>query len=197
MELPELFVPDAPAWRQWLEEHHDRSPGVTLVLAKKGTASPTTLTYDQALDEALCVGWIDGVRHRIDDERYQIRFTPRRRGSNWSNINIRRVAELKKAGRMKTAGLKAFAERDKSKAALGAYEQRTKAKLSPQDIKTFKRNAAAWKYYSNLTPGYLQLVNWWITTAKRPETRAKRLNTLIHACAEGRRLSWGSRILDR
>ena len=191
-----VFFESPLALRRWFARHASTAPELVVGYMKRGTGVPS-ITWPESVDEALCVGWIDGVRHRIDDERYQIRFTPRRRGSNWSNINIRRVAELKKAGRMKTAGLKAFAERDKSKAALGSYEQRTKAKLSPQDIKTFKRNAAAWKYYSNLTPGYLQLVNWWITTAKRPETRAKRLNTLIHACAEERRLSWGSRILDR
>ena len=191
-----VFFEDAVALRRWLAKNAATAPELVVGYMKKGTSVPS-ITWPESVDEALCVGWIDGVRRRIDDERYQIRFTPRRKGSHWSNINIRRVAELKKAGRMKTAGLKAFAERDKAKSGRASYEQRTKARLSAQDIKTFRRNAAAWKYYATATPGYRQLVNFWITTARMPETRARRLNTLIHACAEGRRLSWGSRILDR
>ncbi len=163
---------------------------------KKGTGVPS-ITWPESVDEALCVGWIDGVRKRIDDERYQIRFTPRRRGSHWSRINIRRFPELRKSGRMKAAGLKAFAARDKATSGLASYEQKKPAELSPQDIRAFKRNAAAWKYYGTLPPGYRNLVNWWITTARRHDTRARRLRTLIDACAQGTRLTWGSRILGK
>lgn len=191
-----VFFKDALALRRWFANNAATASMLVVGYMKRGTGVPS-ITWPESVDEALCVGWIDGVRHRIDDERYQIRFTPRRKGSHWSNINIRRMAELKKAGRMKAAGLAAFAARTKTKTGRAHYEQRTKAKLSPQDIKAFKRNAAAWKYYGTVTPGYKRLVNWWITTAKKPETRARRLKTLMKACAEGRRLSWGSRILDR
>ncbi len=191
-----VYFESALALRRWFARNAATASELVVGYMKRGTGIPS-ITWPESVDEALCVGWIDGVRHRIDDERYRIRFTPRRKGSNWSKINVRRVAELKKAGRMKSAGLKAFAERNKARTGLGSYEQRTRAKLSPQDIKTIKRHAAAWKYYAALPPGYLQLVNWWITSARKPETRARRLNTLIHACAEGRRLTWGSRILDK
>lgn len=196
MSLKPIFFVDAEALRLWFVNHAAGATEVVVGYMKRGTGVPS-ITWPESVDEALCVGWIDGVRHRIDDERYQIRFTPRRKGSHWSNINIRRMAALKKAGRMKAAGLAAFAARTRTRTGRAHYEQRTKAKLSPQDIKTFKRNAAAWKYYGSLTPGYLHLVNWWITSAKKPETRARRLNTLMKACAEKRRLSWGTRILDK
>lgn len=196
MSLKPIFFVDAEALRLWFANHAAGATEVVVGYMKRGTGVPS-ITWPESVDEALCVGWIDGVRHRIDDERYQIRFTPRRKGSHWSNINIRRMAALKKAGRMKAAGLAAFAARTRTRTGRAHYEQRTKAKLSPQDIKTFKRNAAAWKYYGSLTPGYLHLVNWWITSAKKPETRARRLNTLMKACAEKRRLSWGTRILDK
>ncbi len=191
-----VFFENAKALRRWFAKNAATAPELVAGYMKKGTGTPS-ISWPESVDEALCVGWIDGVRRRIDDERYQIRFTPRRRGSHWSNINIRRMAELKRAGRMKAAGLAAFAARTKTRSGRAHYEQRTKAKLPPQDIKTIKRNAAAWKYYGSLTPGYLHLVNWWITTARKPETRANRLNMLIRACAEGRRLTWGSRILDK
>ena len=191
-----VYFEDAVALRRWFAKNAATAPELVVGYMKKSTGRPS-ITWPESVDEALCVGWIDGVRRRIDDERYQIRFTPRRKGSHWSKINIRRVAELKKARRMKSAGLKAFAERDKAKSGRASYEQRKKARLSPEDIKTFKRNATAWKYYATVTPGYRQLVNFWISTARKPDTRARRLNTLIHACSEGRRLNWGSRILDK
>ena len=185
-----VYFRDAAALRRWFAKNAGKAPELVVGYMKRGTGIPS-ITWPESVDEALCVGWIDGVRHRIDDDRYQIRFTPRRKGSNWSNINIRKVAELRRAGRMKPAGRAAFEARNKSQPARGSYEQKTAAKLSPQDIKEFKKNAVAWKYYATVTPGYRQLVNWWITNAKKPETRAKRLKKLIRACALARRLGWG------
>jgi uncharacterized protein YdeI (YjbR/CyaY-like superfamily) len=147
------------------------------------------------VDEALCVGWIDGVRHRIDDERYQIRFTPRRPGSHWSNINLRRIAELKAAGRLKPAGLATFEARSKTKTGRASYEQKAPVKLSPKVISVFKRNAAAWKYYGTLPPGYKKMVNWWVMSARKNETRMRRLATLVSACAQKRRLDWGVKLI--
>lgn len=182
-----VFFATAPVLRRWFAQYARTETVLVVGFMKKGTGVPS-ITWQESVDEALCVGWIDGVRHRIDDERYKIRFTPRRCGSHWSNINIRRISTLKTAGRMKAAGLAAFAARSKSKSGRASYEQKKPAKLSPQDIKRFKRHAAAWKYFATVPPGYRQLVNWWVSSARKPETRDKRLRKLIEACATGRRL---------
>lgn len=182
-----VFFDNPAALRRWFARHARTETVLVVGYMKKGTGV-RSITWQESVDEALCVGWIDGVRHRIDEARYKIRFTPRRRGSHWSNINIRRVAELKAAGRMKAAGHAAFAARNPAKSGRAPYEQRKAAKLSPPDIKTFKRNVAAWKYYRAAPPGYRQLVTWWVVSAKRPETRARRLRILIKACALGRRI---------
>jgi uncharacterized protein YdeI (YjbR/CyaY-like superfamily) len=188
------YFPDAAALRRWFAKNAGTAPELLIGYMKKGAGVPS-VTWPESVDEALCVGWIDGVRNRIDDQRYQIRFTPRRRGSHWSNINIRRVAALKKAGRMKAAGLAAFAARSKTRSSRASYEQRTAAKLPPQDIKQFKRNAVAWNYYGTLPPGYRKMVNWWIVSARKAETRARRLGILIKACALRRRLDWGAKLI--
>jgi uncharacterized protein YdeI (YjbR/CyaY-like superfamily) len=190
MPAKPIFFENPAALRRWFAKNAGRASELVVGYMKRDTGV-ASVTWPESVDEALCVGWIDGVRHRIDDERYQIRFTPRRKGSYWSKVNVRRVAKLRKAGRMKTAGLAAFESRDKTQSARASYEQKTAAKLSPQDIKEFKKNAAAWKYYGAVTPGYRQLVNWWIISARKPETRSMRLRKLIGACAEGRRLGWG------
>ena len=182
-----LFFEDAAALRRWFAKNSATAKVLAVGFMKKGTGVPS-ITWPEAVDEALCVGWIDGVRHRIDDARYRIRFTPRKPVSHWSNINIRRVAELTKTGRMKGAGLKAFAARSKAKSGRASYEQRSAAKLAQQDIKVFKKSAGAWKYYGTVPPGYRQLVTYWVISAKKPETRDKRLRMLIDACAQGRRL---------
>jgi uncharacterized protein YdeI (YjbR/CyaY-like superfamily) len=184
-----LYFENAAALRRWFAKNARSATELTVGFMKKGTGV-ASVTWPQSVDEALCVGWIDGVRHRIDDRRYQIRFTPRKQGSHWSNINIRRVAALRKAGRMKAAGLKAFAARDKARSGQASYEQKSLAKLAPQEIKTFKQDPGAWKYYSSAPPGYRQWVNWWVTSAKKPATRARRLTRLIEYCAAGRRFDW-------
>ena len=189
-----IFFPNATALRRWFTKNGATATELRLGFMKRSTGVPS-VTWPEAVDEALCVGWIDGVRQRIDDERYQIRFSPRRRGSHWSNVNIRRIAALKKAGRMKAAGLAAFAARSKARSGRASYEQRTAAKLSPQDIEQFKQNAAAWKYYGTLPPGYKKMVNWWIISARKAETRARRLGILIKACALSRRLDWGAKLI--
>jgi uncharacterized protein YdeI (YjbR/CyaY-like superfamily) len=190
-----IFFANATALRRWFAKHAGTAPELLVGFMKKSTGV-ASVTWPEAVDEALCVGWIDGVRQRIDDERYQIRFSPRRRGSHWSNINIRRIAALKKTGRMKAAGLAAFAARSKARSGRASYEQRTVAKLPPQDIRQFKRNAVAWKYYDTLPPGYKKMVNWWIISARKAETRARRLGILIKACALRRRLDWGAKLIQ-
>ena len=189
-----IYFRDAASLRGWFAKNAGTAPELLVGYMKKGTGVPS-ITWPESVDEALCVGWIDGVRNRIDDERYQIRFSPRRRGSHWSNINIRRVAALKRAGRMKEAGLAAFAARSKARSGRASYEQRADAKLSPEDIRQIKRNAAAWKYYGTLPPGYRKMVNWWIISARKSETRARRLGILTKACALRRRLDWGAKLI--
>ncbi len=182
-----VFFENALALRRWFVTNAATASVLVAGFMKKGTGVPS-ITWPESVDEALCVGWIDGVRNRIDDQRYQIRFTPRRKGSHWSNINIHRVAELKKARRMKAAGLKAFEARSKAKSGRAAYEQRKTAAFPPEDIKRFKRNAVAWKYYGALPPGYRHLMTYWVISAMKPETHTKRLHKLIEACAKGQRL---------
>ena len=189
MSKEPVFFASPTALRRWFAKNAAKEPWLVVGFMKKGTGV-ASVTWPEAVDEALCVGWIDGVRHRIDDERYKIRFTPRRPGSHWSNVNIRRIAELETAGRMKAAGRTAFAARKKARSGRAAYEQKKPAKLSPRDIKVFSRNKAAWKYYATVPPGYRQLVNWWVTSAKKTETRERRLHKLIEACAKGRRFGW-------
>jgi uncharacterized protein YdeI (YjbR/CyaY-like superfamily) len=189
-----VFFANAKALGRWFTKHAVSAPELVVGFMKKSTGV-ATVTWPEAVDEALCVGWIDGVRHRIDDERYQIRFAPRRHGSHWSNINIRRVAALKAAGRMKAAGLAAFMARSKAKSGRASYEQKAPVKLSPQVTRVFKRNTAAWKYYGTLPPGYKKMVNWWVMSAKKDETRMRRLATLISACAQKRRLDWAAKLI--
>ena len=156
---------------------------------KRGTGA-ASITWPESVDEALCVGWIDGVRRRIDGERYQIRFSPRKGRSSWSNINIARVKALKAAGRMRPAGLAAFAARDKAQPPRGSYEQEQPIKLAPKDLGAIRANAKAWKYFRTLPPGYVRLVSWWVISAKKPETRARRLKAVIEKCAAGQRFTW-------
>ena len=187
--LKPRYFKNAAELRRWFAGNAATAPELVVGFMKRATGV-ASITWPEAVDEALCVGWIDGVRHRIDDEHYKIRFTQRRRGSHWSHVNIRRIAVLKAAGRVNAAGLAAFAARNPSRSGRGSYEQKSKAKLSPQQAKVFRRNPAAWKYYRAVPPGYRQMVTWWITSAKKEETRAKRLAIVIKACSERRRLGW-------
>jgi uncharacterized protein YdeI (YjbR/CyaY-like superfamily) len=184
-----VFFGDAAALRRWFAKYARTETVLIVGYLKRSTGVPG-ITWQESVDEALCVGWIDGVRHRIDEERYRIRFSPRRRGSYWSKVNIRRVAALKAAGRMKAGGLAAFAARKRSQPPRASYEQKGRIELSPSQLREFRRHAAAWKYYRASPPGYRKMVNWWIVSARKPETQDKRLRKLIQACADGRRLGW-------
>ena len=180
---PTYFAsPDA--WRAWLEAHHETRDEILVGFYKRATGKPS-LTWPESVDQALCFGWIDGIRRRVDDDRYTIRFTPRRVGSIWSLVNRRRVAELKKLRLMRPAGLKAFAARTKS--GIYAYEQRRDALLGPVYERKFRAaDPAAWRYFKARPPGYQRTVSWWVTSAKKEETRLKRLAHLIARSSEGR-----------
>ena len=170
-------------WRAWLESHNASQDEVLVGFHKRATGVPS-LTWPESVDQALCFGWIDGIRRRVDDHRYTIRFTPRRARSIWSLVNMKRVAELKKEKLMRPAGLKAFEARTKS--GVYAYEQPLNASLGPAYEKKFRADPAAWKYFKARTPRYQRTVSWWVIGAKKEETRLKRLAMLIARCSEGR-----------
>ena len=183
---PTFFA--APAdFRRWLERNHDKADELLVGFWKKGSGKPS-MTWPESVDEALSFGWIDGVRRRIDDESYSIRFTPRRRGSIWSAVNIRRATELQKLGRMAPAGRRAFEARDEKKSAVYSYENRPR-ELAPEYEKRFRANKQAWEYWSAQPPGYRRQVTYWVMEAKKEETRERRFAQLVDDCAHGRRLA--------
>ena len=182
-----IFFETTTAFRAWLEEHHETAPEVWVGYHKKATGKPS-MTWAQAVEEALCFGWIDGKLQRIDDQRHRQRFTPRRPGSNWSAINIAKVAELRAAGRMTPAGEAAFAARREDRSAVYSYERRYDAAFEPEQEAAFRENAAAWEWFGSQPPSYRAMATFWVVSAKRPETRARRLASLIECSAEGRRV---------
>jgi uncharacterized protein YdeI (YjbR/CyaY-like superfamily) len=167
-------------WRAWLEEHHATASELSVGFWKTGSGKPS-ITWPQSVDEALCFGWIDGVRHRIDDEAYRIRFTPRKAGGNWSQVNLKRFAELKAEGRVRPAGQAAH---DAGKPSAYSYE-REASEFPPEDLAKFKTHKQAWANFEAFPPGYRKLSIHRVLAAKRPETRAKRLGALIDASAKG------------
>ncbi|HYC58840.1 MAG TPA: YdeI/OmpD-associated family protein [Thermoanaerobaculia bacterium] len=173
-------------FRAWLEKNHDSAKELLVGFWKRDSGKPS-ITWPESVDEALCFGWIDGIRRRIDDESYTIRFTPRAVKSKWSAVNIKRVAELTELGRMKPAGLAAFEKRD-PKSEGYSYERR-EATLDAAMEKRFRANKAAWTFWEAQPPYYRRTLSWWVISAKREETREKRLEQLIAASAEGRRIT--------
>jgi uncharacterized protein YdeI (YjbR/CyaY-like superfamily) len=151
---------------------------------KKDSLLPS-LTWQESVDEALCFGWIDGVRRRVDGARYTIRFTPRRPGSTWSAVNIARARELERLGRMHPAGLEAFRARSSDRSAIAAYEQRRAAALSPAQEARLRADSSAWAFWSAQPPSYRRLSSHWVASAKQEQTRQKRLAILLSCCALG------------
>lgn len=186
MTSPQFFE-TAAAFRSWLARHAGTATELIVGFYKVDSGRPS-MTWPESVDQALCFGWIDGVRKRIDDESYQIRFTPRKSTSIWSAINIAKFHDLQARGRMTPAGEKAFAHRKVAKSVVYAYEQEGTAQLSAAELRTFKRKKTAWKYFEACPPSYKKVLLHWVTTAKRVETRESRLATLIEACAARTRL---------
>jgi uncharacterized protein YdeI (YjbR/CyaY-like superfamily) len=172
------FFPTPPDFRAWLEAHHDKFPDLLVGFYKKGSGKPS-ITWPESVDAALCFGWIDGVRKSIDETSYTIRFTPRRPISTWSSINIKRVHELKKMGLMHPAGLKAFASRSAKKSGIYSYEQRKSARFTREQEKQFRAIRSAWDFFRSQAPWYQRVTTYWVTSAKKEETRLKRLSVLI------------------
>ena len=180
------FFRTEAAFRKWLEANHGRKDELWVGFYKKASGKGG-LIYKEAVDQALCFGWIDGKAQTVDEACYRQRFTPRRRSSNWSAINIKRVGELKKLGLMHPSGLKTFEERDPTKT--GQYSFENAPGFSAAQSKTFKANRKAWEFFEAQPPGYRRNATWWVTSAKKEETRDRRLNTLIGDSAAGRRLA--------
>jgi uncharacterized protein YdeI (YjbR/CyaY-like superfamily) len=174
-------------FRVWLAQHHAAKRELLVGFHKKGSGRPS-IDWPQSVDEALCFGWIDGVRHSLGPHGYTIRFTPRRPTSIWSSINIRRVKFLTKHGKMAPAGLAAYQKRSSKRSAIYAYEQRAALKLSPADLRKFKANAKAWEFFSAAAPSYRHRVLYRLASAHKPETRASRLATVIALSAAGKKL---------
>ena len=184
---PTFFTTPAH-FRAWLEKSHESEKELWVGFYKKGTGKPS-ITWPESVDQALCFGWIDGVRKTIDAESYVIRFTPRRRGSIWSNVNIRRAGELISTGLMQDAGKRAFEARDPAKSGIYSFERTKPAKLPPAMKKVFMANKPAWKFFQSQPPGYRAIVTNWLITAKQEATRDRRLATLIRDSAEGKRIA--------
>jgi uncharacterized protein YdeI (YjbR/CyaY-like superfamily) len=173
----------AAEFRAWLEKHHDTATELWVGRYKKGVPK-TSMGYPESVEEALCFGWIDGVARRIDDEVHAIRFTPRRRTSNWSVTNIARVAELTAAGRMHPAGVRAFEERDRRKDGYGL--DRLPEELPRQMLERFEADAAAWAHWQSRPPSFRRQATSWIVSAKRPETQERRFASLVTELRDGR-----------
>ena len=191
-----VFFESPAAWRRWLAANHAKADELWVGFHKRATGRPS-LTWPESVDEALCFGWIDGVRKRIDAERYVIRFSARRSGSIWSAVNVERVAELTRRRRMRAAGLRAFKDRTEARTAIYSFEQRTDPKLPPALLKRFKANAGAWRFFAAQPPGYRRMMTWWVINAKKDETRLRRLAKLIDISASERRIDPMKPLVDR
>jgi uncharacterized protein YdeI (YjbR/CyaY-like superfamily) len=175
------------AFRAWLEQHHDSAPEIWVCYYKKSSGRKS-ITWTESVDEALCFGWIDSIRKSLDDQRYVNRFTPRRKGSVWSAINIRRVGELTEEGRMRPAGRKAFEARREDRSGIYSYERRDEAVLDPSFEQRFRARKRAWAFFEDSPPSYRQAAIRWVMTAKKEETRERRLGQLIERSAAGERV---------
>lgn len=188
--MPEIgdvtYFASAPEFRRWLKKNHAKVKELWVGFHKRSSGKPS-MTWPQSVDQALCFGWIDGIRKRVDDDRYVIRFTPRKPTSIWSAINIARVRELTAQNLMQPAGAKAFALRDEARSAVYFYENRPKG-LAREYQAVLRDNPTAWAFFRKLPPAYRRLMAYYVMGAKQEETRQRRLARLLAACAAGKRL---------
>lgn len=182
-----VYFPSAAAFRVWLDHHAAAAPALVVGFYKVGTGLPR-MTWPESVDEALCHGWIDGLRKRVDDARYTIRFTPRRPGSIWSRVNIERVAVLTAQCRMTPAGLAAFERRIERRSIVYAYEHVGEVPLPPAMEAQFRQDAAAWAWFQAQAPSWRHKTLRWVVSAKQPATRARRFLQLLGSARAGRRL---------
>ena len=180
------FFTSGEKFRQWLEQNHDRESELLVGFHKKSSGKKS-ITYAEALDEALCFGWIDGVRKSLNETSYMQRFTPRKPRSIWSNINVKHVERLQKERRMHRAGLEAYERRAPERTGIYSFENAPR-ELPPEYEKTFRQNKAAWEFFQEQPPGYRRLMVFRTVSAKKEETRLRRLNQLIESSEKGERM---------
>jgi len=186
------FFPTSADLAAWFTEHDDTETELFLGYWKKGTGRPS-VTWPESVDEALCVGWIDGVRRRIDDDSYVIRFTPRKESSTWSAVNIARVAELSAQGRMRPAGTAAFEARRAERSGIYSFEQKEEPRLDETAEEAFRAETAAWAFFAAQAPSYRRAAVWWVISAKQQATRDRRFGQLVAESGARRRLAHLSR----
>jgi uncharacterized protein YdeI (YjbR/CyaY-like superfamily) len=179
-------------FRAWLERNHQSETEILVGFHKVGSGRPS-MTWPESVDQALCFGWIDGVRRRVDDGRYTIRFTPRKSRSTWSAVNVKRMGELMKAGLVHPDGVRAFEGRTDKRSGIYSYEQREHATLPPEQEARFKATPGAWEFFTVQPAWYRKAALWWVVSGKKEETRDRRLDTLIADSAAGRPI----KLLDR
>ena len=183
MEPTFFATPDD--FRAWRQEHHEAESELLVGFYKKGSGRPS-ITWPESVDQALCFGWIDGVRRRIDDERYSIRFTPRKQRSTCSAVNVKRVGELTEVGLMRPAGVAAFERRSDDRTAIYSHERREAAAFDSEQERALKADEGAWAWFQDQPPSYRRTATHWVISAKKPETRERRLRRLIEDSAAGR-----------
>jgi len=181
-----IFFPTPAAFRKWLTNNHSRSNELWVGFYKKSSGKPS-ITWPESVDQALCFGWIDGVRKNLDEQSYVIRFSPRKPNSIWSAVNIRNMERLISEQRVQPAGLRAYEARKENRSGIYSYEQRSPELVEPY-ARMFKRHRSAWKFFSAQPPGYRKMMNWYVVSAKQEATRLKRLDILIKSSARGERL---------
>jgi uncharacterized protein YdeI (YjbR/CyaY-like superfamily) len=181
-----VFFPSPGAFRRWLARHGSTASELLVGFYKVGSGRPS-LTWSESVDEALCFGWIDGVRKSIDEVSYQIRFTPRRPGSSWSAINLAKAEVLISQGRMQPPGMLAYSRRP-DHSSNDSFQQEASSEFTEEELAAFNAAPAAWQFFSGTPPSYRRAVVRWIVSAKQPATRARRLARLIESCAAGKRL---------
>lgn len=180
------FFRDSDQLRAWLARHHASRSELWVGLYRKGSGRPS-ITWPELVDQLLCFGWIDGVRKSVDEKSYANRVTPRRRGSTWSAINLKRARELIDLGLMEPAGRAAYDARDEAKTNQYSFE-RDQVSLTPEYEAMFRKNRKAWRFFESQPPGYRKTATWWVMSAKREETRQRRLDVLISDSANGERI---------
>jgi uncharacterized protein YdeI (YjbR/CyaY-like superfamily) len=188
-----IFFETPDGLRDWLDRHHQTADELFVGAWKKATGKPT-LTWPQIVEEALCVGWIDSIRRSVPGDGWVIRLTPRRKGSIWSAVNVAKVAELRAAGRLRPAGEAAFAARRHDRTAIYSFEQARDPELAVEEAARFEANEPAWAWFSAKPPSFRKQALHWVVSAKRAETRERRLTTLIASSAAGRpipQMVWG------
>lgn len=182
-----LFFKTPHDFRAWLEQNHDKEAELLVGFYKKGTGKPS-ITWPESVEQALCFGWIDGVRRSYNEDSYTIRFTPRRPNSTWSSVNIKKMKELLEKGLVKPEGVAAYQKRKENNSEIYSHEQKAKTELSKEFEKLFKARKAAWEFFTNQAPSYKKVIIHWIMSAKQEKTQLSRLEKAIKASEEEKRL---------